>query len=330
MRKVGLGLLVALMAAPLFAQLGMELTMSRLTFMQYEPVFACVTIRNDSGKALIFGKDPRLQGFLLFDIRDSAGRPAEKLSNEDIIIDSLVLGPGETKSLVFQISRYYNLRSLGVYRIHAYVSHVMLPNEYRTKDVRFTVDTGAEMWRRDVGVPVFNQTENVDPLVGEQRSYSLRSLTDNSIRYFYLVIESKNKVFGVMRLGEAMARELFKADVDMLSRFHVLLPVTPKIFHYMVFELNGDNSVNKYLRTTDTIPSLVRDPVSGKVMVSGGSDAIPGVDFDDPAAGKLSAEQVMQRTYEDGVAPGTKKNEGLVDLGKSKKNTPAPIEPQAQ
>ncbi len=329
MGKVVLWLLLALISTPAFAQLGMELTMSRSTFMQYEPVFACVTIRNDSGKALVFGKDPHLQGFLLFDIVDSFGRPVEKVGKEDIIVDSLVLGPGETKSLVFQISQFYNLRKLGIYRARAYVSHAMLPNEYQTKDIRFTVDSGAEMWRRDVGVPVFNQSENVNPQ-GEQRSYSLRSLTDNSIRYFYLVIEDKKKIYGVMRLGEAMAREPFKADVDMLSRFHVLLPVTPKIFHYMVFELNGDNSVNKYLRTTDTIPSLVRDPVSGKVMVSGGSDALPGVDFKDPNAGKLSAEQVMQRTYEDGVAPGTKKNEGLVDLGKSKKSNSAQPKPPTQ
>ena len=49
-------------AAATFAQVAMDLSLNRTVYMQYEPIYAAVTLRNDSGRALAFGHDPKLQG----------------------------------------------------------------------------------------------------------------------------------------------------------------------------------------------------------------------------------------------------------------------------
>ena len=55
-------------AVTVSAQVAMDLTLNRSIYMQYEPIYACVTLRNDSGRPLIFGRKAELQGFLLFEI----------------------------------------------------------------------------------------------------------------------------------------------------------------------------------------------------------------------------------------------------------------------
>ena len=77
------------------AQIGMHISVNRTSYMQYEPVFARITLRNDTGKALLFGKSPQLQGFLMLEIR-SGTRLAPKRKGKEISIDGLILGPGES------------------------------------------------------------------------------------------------------------------------------------------------------------------------------------------------------------------------------------------
>ena len=77
-----LPVLVCFAAVAVQGQIGMNLTLNRTAYMQYEPVYACVTLRNDSGRPLVFGEDPRLQGFLLFEITDSKGRLVPKRTGQ--------------------------------------------------------------------------------------------------------------------------------------------------------------------------------------------------------------------------------------------------------
>ena len=76
--KLVTGLLLLLAAIVVHAQMGLDIDLNRTVYMQYEPVYACISLRNDSGRALVFGNDPRLQGFILFEIRDANGRLVPK------------------------------------------------------------------------------------------------------------------------------------------------------------------------------------------------------------------------------------------------------------
>ena len=111
------------------ARVGIEISLNRSIYMRFEHIYACVTLRNDSGKPLLFGGDPALQGFLLFDIRDAKNRPVYARKDAEISITGLLLAPGEVRRMVFCIDRYYDLNRTGRFTIHAYVSHNSLKNE---------------------------------------------------------------------------------------------------------------------------------------------------------------------------------------------------------
>ncbi|UKI29606.1 MAG: hypothetical protein L6W00_16170 [Lentisphaeria bacterium] len=148
--KLVTGLLLLLAAIVVHAQMGLDIDLNRTVYMQYEPVYACISLRNDSGRALVFGNDPRLQGFILFEIRDANGRLVPKRPGAEISVTGLVLGPGEVKRMVLPVNKYYDIDPVGTYRINVYLAHSMLPVEYKSRDLKFQVarglTTGAAPW----------------------------------------------------------------------------------------------------------------------------------------------------------------------------------------
>ncbi len=300
-----------------FGQIAMEVSLNRTVYMQYEPIYAAVTLRNDSGRALPFGSNPKLQGFLLFEIRDSKNRVVPKRPGMEINTTGLLLRAGEIKNLVIPVSKYYDLDAIGNYRIIAYVSHAQLEQEYQSKEVSFSIGNGVTIWSKQVGIP--DLTGNGEDKTVE-RTYSIRSISEGPDRFYYLVVEDNQKVYGVMRIGKRIGVEQFYAEVDMLSRIHLLMPISPRVFHYMSFSLDGACTTNQYWKTTSTIPTLVRDPANGMVTLVGGAIARVGIDFQDPNAGKLTATQLTNEDGESIEAPTPTRSapraSGLVDLGK--------------
>ena len=314
MKKVLPMLAILLLAATCSARVDISVYLNRMVYMQYEPVYACITLRNDSGRSLLFGNDPRLQGTIQFDIRDSSGRAVEKIPGREIDVTGLVLAPGEIKNMVIPIQRYYNLDRLGTYRIAAYISHNLLAHEYQSRDKIFRVEQGVEVWKRTVGIP---DLEGNSPDKVRHRTYVLRTLTESTSKYYYLAVEDEKNIYGVMRVGQVVGREKYQIEVDMLSRIHLLIPLSPRIFHYLSFSLDGININNSYWRTSETIPMLHRDSKTGIVSRIGGVEARPGVDFKDPNAGKLTAGKLLDaNTVEARPAPTPVKDSGIIDIGK--------------
>ena len=309
---------LAAAALPASAQIGIEVSLNRSVYMQYEPVYACVSLRNDSGRPLLFGADPRFQGFVLFDIRDRDGRPVPQRPHAGISVTGLILRPGEIKRMVIPIHKYYDLDRTGRYTVRAFVSHNLLQHEYQSSSVRFRIERGVDIWSRTVGLA------NVDNPNGDARNrtrtYTIRTMNENSYKYYYLVVEDERNVYGVMRVGRMIFSEHFSAEVDMLSRIHLLMPISPKVFHYLSFSIEGENVNNSYWKTSKTIPMLYRDPASGIVSRIGGVEARRGVDFKDPDRGGQTLSQMMTadelRDAENAPPPKPTRASGKVDLGR--------------
>ncbi|MBO5899537.1 MAG: hypothetical protein J6Q80_02295, partial [Lentisphaeria bacterium] len=113
---LSLMLLFATIAA--YSQIGMRIVLNRKVFMQYEPVYACVTIKNNTGRVLAFGNDPRLQGFVYFIVTDSKGRRVPKIEGKEISVLGLTLKPGEERNMVIAVNDYYNLDTPGIYTVN--------------------------------------------------------------------------------------------------------------------------------------------------------------------------------------------------------------------
>ncbi|MDY4162467.1 MAG: hypothetical protein SOX97_02655, partial [Sutterella sp.] len=61
-------LVLLVVALPAGAQVSMELQLNRSVYMQYEPIFAKLKLRNYSGQPLVFGVADELKGELLFEV----------------------------------------------------------------------------------------------------------------------------------------------------------------------------------------------------------------------------------------------------------------------
>lgn len=305
---------IFLFCSQLFASVGVNLTFNRTVYMQFEPIYACVSLRNDSGRALLFGNNPKLQGFVLFDVQDFKRRVIMKDENKEISVTGLVIGPGEIKRMIIPIHKYYNFDNLGTYKIRAFVSHNLLPHEYQSPAREIRISPGVVEWKKTVGIPDVTGNQKARPV--KNRTYSIRTLMEQNYIFYYLVIEDEDRVYGVSRLGSQIGRERYSVEVDMLSRIHLLMPVAPQIYHYLTFSIDGQNTESSFWRTTDTIPMLHRDEITGKVIRIGGAVARPGIDFKDPNAGKVTASKILE---EEGLKPGSAprpvRNRGLVDLG---------------
>ena len=77
-KSIALTLLICCAAVTASAQIGMDLSLNRTNYMQYEPIYACVTLRNDTARPLLFGKHPKLQGYILFEVTDQRGNIVPK------------------------------------------------------------------------------------------------------------------------------------------------------------------------------------------------------------------------------------------------------------
>ena len=318
MRSFFTAAVLAAAVSPLAAQIGIDISLNRDLYMQYEPIYACVSLRNDTGKPLLFGQNPRFQGFVLFEIRDRDDRIVPQKKNTGISVTGLIMRPGEVKRMVIPISRYYELDRTGRYTVNAFVSHNMLPHEYQSRTVNFRIEDGLPVWKRTVGLANIDGDEKVPE--NRTRTYTIKKLREGRTHHYYLVVEDDKVTYGVMRIGQQIGFEKYSAEVDMLSRIHLLMPISPKIFHYLSFSIDGENIDNSYWKITSTIPMLYRDPATGIVNRIGGEEARKGVDFRDPEEGRQSLAQMMTadelREAEKAPPPPAPRASGRIDLGR--------------
>ena len=276
-----LGLTAAL---PVFAQVSVELVLNQEKYMQYEPIYARVRLRNYSGQPLVFGKNEQLKGELLLEIEHDH-RIVPLQSAEDFSLIGTVLMPGQTSEFVFQVNRYYRLTKPGRYTMHAYVRHKMLPSMFRSADTSLEISPGVELWRRTVGVPdvLSGARSGAERRKGlELRTFSLRVLEERATRHYYIVVEDPKRVFGVIRAGRDVSSAVYSIEVDMLSRLHLVVPVANKLYRYMVVNLDGRIEQQEMLKQDQDVPRLIRDRRTGQITRVGGVEAMPGVDYKVP------------------------------------------------
>jgi len=295
--KMSVKILLCLIAGIFFvlpsavnAQIAIDLSMNRQNYLQFEKVFAKVVMRNDSGHAIAFGHDEKLQGELLFEIRDSQNIPATKITQATPPIVGTILRAGETKEFIVPVTRYYNLNVPGKYKIMAYITHALFKEEYRSNDCFVNVSEGHLLWSRSVGIPEFmNPDAKLKDNSGDKdnskkigtRLFNIKTIYEGSKRVYYLVIEDDKTVFSIKRIGVEIGEEQPQFDTDNFSRLHILLPLSPHIFSYFVFDIKGALEKREVYKKTNTIPSLVTDPKNGSIILAGGELAKQGVDYKD-------------------------------------------------
>ena len=276
--KLFLFLVISIMISSLCsAQLAMSLKMNRTNYLQYEKIYVKIIIRNNSGHAIVFGENKRLQGKLLFKIIDNKNVPVSAIGKASYPMTGVIINAGQHKEFAIPVTNFYNLKKCGTYRIYAYVEHNMLEDVYRSKSATFEVSKGMVVWERPVGIPEFMLARKKSKI--KKRIYKLVSLLEGSKRSNYLVIEDKRRVYSVLFLSSALGEERISHEVDHMSRLHLMIPMSPKIFVYLIVDVDGKIDEETVYKRTKTVPSIVRAPKSGKVYVTGGTHATKKRDY---------------------------------------------------
>jgi hypothetical protein len=284
----GVALLAAFLAAfavlspSAQAQVALSLEVNNANYIQYEPIYAKLTLRNFSARPLAFGAAKELSGSLKFEIQGPDGSYVESKGDMEKPLLGTILMPGASKSLVLIVSTRYRLQKLGKYRIKAFVEHPQLPSAYESNVAFFTVIKGNKVLDRVVGLPDFSAKPDAAKDKVKTRTYSIYDFFDGRNKVYAITIEDAHMVYAVKRLGFDMGSNLQpKVEIDSISRCHILLPASPKVFAYYVFGVDGKLEKRDIFMKTSTVPTMVADKKDGSVMVVGGRAARKDIDYDE-------------------------------------------------
>ena len=278
-------------ALPAAAQVSVDLVFNQEKYMQYEPVYAKVRLRNFSGQPLVFGKDEKLKGELLLEVVHNK-RLVNVLNNQQFSLIGTVLLPGQSDEFTFRVDKYYKMTKAGHYAIHAYIRHAKLPDVFRSAARTIEITPGVEVWRRTVGVPDVLAGSRGTPAKGKafkSRSFVIRVLEERAVRHYYVIVEDNKKIYGVIRVGREVSSAPRAQEVDMLNRLHLVVPVASRLFRYMIINLDGKIEHQEMLKRDKSVPTLVLDRKSGQVTRVGGVEAVVGVDYKLPGSEKKEA-----------------------------------------
>lgn len=274
-------LLLLIALSPVFAQLAMVLTPNQTTYMQYEPIYMHLRVRNDSGRPVVFGMNRQLQAKLHFEITDLNGKVVKDFSSEPIVMSKgKVINPGQIGDIVLKFSHYFPLNKKGHYRIHAYISHPMFKDQFKSNDVRIEITTGVVIWKRTLGIPDGKLSAGGKVIsTDSSRTFYIRKLIDGKGQYYYCTLEDQSKMYQVFRMGPAIGIDRPVCLTDMSGALHILTNVAPKIYKYYKVDITGEMlDDGKYYKTTKTRPELIKNN-EGKIYVSGGAPAVANVDY---------------------------------------------------
>ncbi len=263
--------------APVFGQIAVGVTLDRSQnrdkYLQYEPVWAEVSLRNNTGNSLVFdaaSPDNRLEiqvetaDGLRLDLRDKAVNLA----------GGLILGPGESRTLKVMLNSLYNLNNPGNYKVTASISHARLSNRYFSAPRVLQVVKGECVWSKDFGLPAENPTAPI-----AERKVSILLFPDGRNDTYALQVEDSKSVYGLVRLGPRFTGSKPQCDVDAFSNIHSLMLIRPRLMEYRVFDCNLKQKQHRYIAVDEDNPVLRRDPDIGRILVVGGRTAVEGKDY---------------------------------------------------
>ena len=284
-----IGLLLVCIS-PLSAQVAMRMQLNQNIFLQFESVYARITLRNMSAHALAFGEWKGLRGTIRFDINYVSGSGTSRIhpinpANMPSLV-GVIIPPGSTHEVIFRISDYYDLRKTGNYTVKTVLFHPQLKSGYESNAASIKVVKGQNVWGPiTVGIPDSGKGK-ADSYTGvkkiETRNYSIVSYYTGKVSLYALIIDDKDKTYLVKRIGFDLGPEMRpKCEIDFLSRLNLMIAASPTVFAYYQYNVDGILEQKQVYIKTGTTPTLVLDPKTGIVMPTGGRIARKDRDYEE-------------------------------------------------
>jgi hypothetical protein len=253
-----LGFCLAVWASAAAAQIEPKLSTSRDLYLLYEPCVFTVSIRNVTNDELVFANDPSTGApWLKFKIiRTNNGKNIRE--SRPFNPSPLRLGPGETKTVTYDLTPNYLIRESGAYSVQAQIN---LPGNasFTTAAILATIGIGDTLWKE-------TRVEN-----GTTRVYSLVRFATREDSALYLRIEEpeENVVYCTRQLGHYVSIQKPEAKFDSEGFLHILHPSGNVSYRYTRTDALG-NIQEQENRDVAANGPILRDNGAGKISLAGG------------------------------------------------------------
>lgn len=249
------------------AQVSVEVALDQQQFLPGEALPVAVKITNRSGQPMRFGVEA---DWLTFSVESTDGflvvKNCEVPVSGEFDLESSQLGIKRVN-----LAPYFELNKPGRYKITATLRIKNWAATINSAPMIFDVIHGVKLWSQDFGVPgTTNRQPEVRKFTLEQASY-LRSQLRLYVR---LSDENEARIFTVTPLGPMVSFSRPEAQVDRLSRLHVLWQTGAQSFNCV--QVNPDGAVvhqDIYDNFKNARPRFVIS-ADGEVMVTGGTRRI--------------------------------------------------------
>ena len=260
-------------------QVTVELEFDKETFIADEPMMASVRITNFSGQTLKFGQDNH---WLMFSIEKRDGFLVDQVGNPNVTGEFEVPNASRGTRRV-NLAPYFEVNKPDRYSVVATVFCRELQEVLKSHPTVVSIIRATTLWEKEFGF------SGADPQAYEVRKYSLiRVLNNNQLELYVRVATRDNsRVFGVFPVGNLVSFGSPEAQIDRLSRLHLLQQYAARSFRYLVVTPDGELMIRRRYDYTRSRPRLEPDAtdlitVVGGVRVPVGTDLPPSLASFDP------------------------------------------------
>ena len=186
-------------AAPLHAQLNVNLEIKRRVFILNEPVIATVTILNNTGHDIMLSDTQEGGPWFSFQILANEGRLV-RARNANYELQPLPMKAGETVKRSVNLNELYEIGEFGSYHITASIFLPSVGKYFGSRKENIEITEGRLVWKQTVGVP--NSPENLNVY----RTFSLLTLEHDRGKMLYVRIvgQDDDVVYGCYNLGHIL------------------------------------------------------------------------------------------------------------------------------
>ncbi len=246
------------------AQIEVELTLARRTYMIYEPLVATITVTNFAGRDVTFTDEPGKQWFNV-EVTTMDGQVIQPY-DPNYKLHPLSVPAGQAVKRRIDLNPLFPIREAGTHRLRANVYLADADKFFASRYTTFDIAEGQLIWRQDIGVPGNTLDTREVSLLTFQRP--------DRLELYARVREAESgNVYASTPLGRMVANGANpQALFDRRNTLHVLHEAAPGAYlHSELTTESEEVSVTQqaYVKRGTVRPTLSRTP-NGDVEVRGG------------------------------------------------------------
>ena len=243
------------------AQIQIQLSLPRRTFVIYEPLIATVTLTNQAGRDVTFEDVPGKQWFNV-EITTLDGQVLQPY-DRNYHLPSLKIPAGQTLTRKIDLNPLFPIREFGTYRMRANVYLAENDRFYASSYATFDIADAQLIWREDVGVPGGDGVRQMSLLTFQR--------LDRLMLYVRVRDQEGPTVYTTQPLGRLVSTGRGpEAMLDRQNTLHILQEAAPSAYLYTEISVEGEWLTQRaYQKAGTRRPSLIK-LASGDVEVQGG------------------------------------------------------------